>query len=67
VELVEPAHRLTIQESVHHHTGDPRILQPGGTGSRAVESLVLLKEGIPARLLGGKVASINKGINWADA
>ena len=54
VELVEPAHRLTIQESVHHDTGDSRILQPGGTGSRAVESLVLLQEGIPARMLSSK-------------
>jgi len=34
VELIELAHRLTIQKSVHHHTGDSRILQPSGTGSR---------------------------------
>src|ERR1035441_10741342 len=41
VEFVEPADCLTVEESVHNYAGDSRILQPGGTGSYAVESLVL--------------------------
>src|SRR5271157_5802956 len=45
VELVEPANHLTVQEGFHNHTGDSRTLQPSGTGSHAVEALVLLKEG----------------------
>ena len=54
VEFVEPADCLTIEESVHNYAGDSRILQPGGTGSYAVESLVLPKEGIAATLLRGQ-------------
>src|SRR5207248_11041816 len=34
IELVEPAHRLTTQKRVDHHTGDSRILQPNGAGYR---------------------------------
>jgi hypothetical protein len=54
VEFVEPADCLTIEESVHNYAGDSRILQPGGTGSYAVESLVLPKEGSAATLLRGQ-------------
>ena len=48
VELVEPANRLAVQESVPDHTGDSRILQPCGTGSRTVEPLMLQQEAGPA-------------------
>src|ERR1019366_7150430 len=43
-EIVEPAHGLAKQESVHNHGGYSRILQPEGTGPLAVEPLVFRKE-----------------------
>src|ERR1017187_6472128 len=45
VELVEPAHRLAIQQRAYHHPRDSWILQPDRTGSHPVELLVVLQEG----------------------
>jgi hypothetical protein len=44
VEFVGPAIRLTVQECIHNHVGDSRILQPSGAGPKAVQLFVLHEE-----------------------